>query len=898
MKISNRIFRRKRLKESLKIEQQELKLILDSAPIMIFYKDREGRFLRVNKALTERFNLPEEEVIGKTVFDLNPVRIAQGMTIADREVLKSGLPMFNIIEEYVSASGIRWVQTDKIPIYGENGLVIGLVGFAQDITERQQAKEALRESEERFRSLVENIDLGINLIGSDYRIKMINPSMERVFRKPASEFIGKKCFRELEKRETVCPHCPGKIAMATGRKAEVETRGVRDDGSGIPVRVQAFPYFDARGEITGFIEVGEDITQRMEAEKELKQAHAALAEEAIRRRLLVEQSRDGIVILDQNGKVYEANQRYAEMLGYSAEEVRELYVWDWDAQWTREELLEMVRHVDATGDHFETRHRRKDGTFLEVEISTNGAVLGGQKLVFCVCRDISERKAAERALKESEEKYRLVFEKAPLGIVHYDRTSTITDSNEMFAEIIGAPKGKFIGFHMIRQLRDDKMRQAVVASLKGEVGYYEGDYVSVTAGKLTPVRAIYQPLFSLDGVIAGGVGIFEDITERQKAEAERLHFSKLESLATLAGGIVHDFNNILTAIMGNISLAKLDQYDGQRLTDAENACLRAKALALQLLTFAKGGAPIKELISVARLLTETGSFACRGANVRCEFSLPDNLWAVNADPSQLGQVSHNLVINAIQAMPTGGVITVQGENLVVEAGSDLPLDPGKYVKISIQDQGLGIPAEYLPRIFDPYFTTKQMGSGLGLATAYSIIKAHQGHIAVESTLGKGTIFQVYLPAAEQKIIEQTKVDKELIKGDAKILVMDDEEMVQEIIGKMLGHLGYQAIFAGDGEEAIELFTRAQQSGTAFDAVILDLTVPGGMGGKAAMEKLRQIDPQVNAIVSSGYSDDPVMAEFARYGFSGVIAKPYRITELSKVLNKVLRTGKRGDFHKG
>jgi CheY-like chemotaxis protein len=320
-------------------------------------------------------------------------------------------------------------------------------------------------------------------------------------------------------------------------------------------------------------------------------------------------------------------------------------------------------------------------------------------------------------------------------------------------------------------------------------------------------------------------------------------------------------------------------------------------LAHQLLTFAKGGAPIKELISVARLVTETGSFACRGANVRCEFSLPDNLWAVNADPSQLGQVSHNLVINAIQAMPTGGVITIQGENLVVEAGNDLPLDPGKYVKISIQDQGLGIPAEYLPRIFDPYFTTKQMGSGLGLATSYSIIKAHQGHIAVESTLGKGTIFQVYLPAAEDQIVEQKKVDKEVIKGGGKILVMDDEEMVQEIIGKMLGHLGHKVMFAGDGKEAIQLFSRAQESGQAFDAVILDLTVPGGMGGQEAIEKLRQIDPQVNAIVSSGYSEDPIMAEFARYGFSGVIAKPYRISELGKVLNKVLGTGKKEDSHK-
>jgi PAS domain S-box-containing protein len=521
-------------------------------------------------------------------------------------------------------------------------------------------------------------------------------------------------------------------------------------------------------------------------------------------------------------------------------------------------------------------------TFLNTE-GTLGGLIG-------VMTDITERKAAERALRESEEKFRLVFEKAPIGIMHYDQMSVITDCNEKFAEIIGAPKEKFIGFNLIRQLRDEKMRDVVAASLHGEVVSYEGDYLSVTGGKLTPVRAIFQPIFSPEGVLSGGVAIFEDITERKQAEVERLQFSKLESLSTLAGGIAHDFNNILTAILGNISLARLDQQEGQGLADAERACLRAKALAHQLLTFAKGGAPIKELFSVAKLVTETGSFACRGSNVRCEFSLPDNLWTLWADSGQLGQVLQNLVINALQAMPAGGMIKIQGENLVVESGGDLPLNPGKYVKISIQDQGLGIPAESLPRIFDPYFTTKQTGSGLGLATAGSIIKAHQGHIAVESTLGAGTVFQVYLPAAEEKISELPKGDQGVIRGAGKILVMDDEELVRKIIGKMLGHLGYEARFAKDGDEAVKLFTQARQSGTAFDAVILDLTVPGGMGGKAALDKLLHLDPQVKAIVSSGYSEDAIMAEYAQHGFSGVIAKPYRIAELSVLLHKVIGKG--------
>ena len=244
-----------------------------------------------------------------------------------------------------------------------------------------------------------------------------------------------------------------------------------------------------------------------------------------------------------------------------------------------------------------------------------------------------------------------------------------------------------------------------------------------------------------------------DVTEDKRAEEERLRLSNLESLATLAGGIAHDFNNILTAILGNIGLAglELDNTDRSResLSAAETACLQAQKLAQQLLTFAKGGVPVKQLVSVANLVTEAASFTCRGSQVKSTIRFPDNLWPVEADPGQISQVFQNLLINAMQAMPTGGTIKVQGENLVVEGGSNLPLAPGRYVKISVEDQGVGLPADYLTKIFDPYFTTKQQGSGLGLATAYAIVKNHQGYIAVASKLGAGTVFQVYLPASDK-----------------------------------------------------------------------------------------------------------------------------------------------------
>ena len=426
---------------------------------------------------------------------------------------------------------------------------------------------------------------------------------------------------------------------------------------------------------------------------------------------------------------------------------------------------------------------------------------------------------------------------------------------------------------------------------------YANDTVLERAKVIQPFGYILKPFRENELHTNIEIALYRHEMEKQlrEREAEIWRASKLEAIGILAGGIAHDFNNILTVILGNISLAMMDNEASpmhERLIDAEKACLQAQTLARQLLTFARGGAPIKEIISLAKLVSEICSFASRGSNVKCEISFPDSLWGVSADPGLLGQVFQNIVINAIQAMPIGGIIEVRGENLVVEANSSLPLDPGKYVNISVQDYGIGIPAEYLARIFDPYFTTKQTGSGLGLATAYSIVQHHKGHIGVKSKLGAGSIFQVYLTAAEQKTSEPLAEERTVLKGQGKILVMDDEEMVRELLGNMLEQLGYKVIFAKHGFEALDLFSSEQDFGEGFDAVILDLTIPGGMGGKAAMEKLLKIDPQVKAIVSSGYSEDPIMAEFARYGFSGVIAKPYKVSQLSKLLHEIIGKGKK------
>ncbi|MCX5895974.1 MAG: ATP-binding protein, partial [Proteobacteria bacterium] len=388
--------------------------------------------------------------------------------------------------------------------------------------------------------------------------------------------------------------------------------------------------------------------------------------------------------------------------------------------------------------------------------------------------------------------------------------------------------------------------------------------------------------------------ITRDITDRKHMEEELLKLEKLESLGILAGGIAHDFNNIVTAIMGNVSLAKMsvaaEDKTFKRLDEAEKACARAKDLTQQLLTFARGGAPIKKTTPISELIKETVNFALRGSNVRCEFALPEDLWHADVDGGQISQVVHNLIINADQAMPGGGLIQVIAENTEIAVQSSLPLPAGRYIVVSVKDQGIGIQKEHLAKIFDPYYTTKQKGSGLGLASCYSIIHNHDGYISVDSEPGAGSTFTFYLSASAGKVEARKAPEEGPVKGKGNILVMDDEEMLRDLAQSVLSTLGYEVALAQDGAEAIELYRKARESGHPFAAVIIDLTVPGGMGGKEAIKELQAIDPQVKAIVSSGYSNDPVMAEFKSHGFSGVIAKPYKIAEMSAVLSEVIGKG--------
>jgi len=511
---------------------------------------------------------------------------------------------------------------------------------------------------------------------------------------------------------------------------------------------------------------------------------------------------------------------------------------------------------------------------------------------------ITDRKQAEETIRASEEKYRLLVENAQEAIL-IAVDGIIEFANQKCVEITGYTQEEIIGRHFTDFILPDDRLMVVEQYRQRLNGVEIPDLRAFRIVRKSGEIKWVQPsgaVFTWEGRPAT-LHFISDITDRKLLEEEHQRVAKLESIGMVAGGIAHDFNNLLTAIMGNIGLASMETEDGseahERLEEAQKASIQARELTRQLLTFSKGGAPIKKLASLKRLLGDTVGSALHGTGVQFEISIPADLWHVEIDRDQVGQVIRNLVVNAQQAMPEGGTIEIKAENIALSEtqnlGRGLPVEAGDYVRIAVSDHGSGIPAEHLDKIFDPFFTTRKTGSGLGLATAFSIARQHGGHLSVESRPGAGSTFYFYLPASTE-----TAIPKQAAKGQVKpagkvrILVMDDEQVVREVADRMLKRIGYKDIaLATDGAEAIEMYRAAVKSGRTFNVVILDLTVPGGMGGRETVTQLLKLDPGVKAIVSSGYTDEPVMSRYNEYGFSGMVAKPYTIEQLGKAVQDVI-----------
>lgn len=516
-------------------------------------------------------------------------------------------------------------------------------------------------------------------------------------------------------------------------------------------------------------------------------------------------------------------------------------------------------------------------------------------LFVLIDRKIKSITFAEQELASSQKLLREVIDNAPTLVYIFNRENRLVLCNRAFSALFNRTPQECEGLTRL------EMGMSPVSATEHEANdraVLEGQAASEFEETNIQQDGIHYyvtskfPLTDSSGSYHAVCGISSDITDRKRADEERERADRLESLGLLAGGIAHDFNNILTAIVGNISLARshigTDHRADSRLAACETAISKAAGLSRQLLTFARGGAPVKSAVDAVQLITESVTFNLRGSSVNVRFALSDGLWQLDADADQINQVLGNLVINACQAMPNGGALHVVATNELLGDDNQHDLPAGRYVRIVLTDEGCGIRADILGRIFDPYFTTKPTGTGLGLASVFSIVKRHGGAIDVHSVPGEGAIFTLMLPAADETVGAEkpagaTSSDLSTSVRNSSVLVMDDEDMIRTLVAAMLEQLGYQAVTCADGADAVALYRQTLEQGRPFAAVILDMTIPGGMGGMDAAEQIHRLDPDAVLLVSSGYSVDNMLAGESHPVIAGFLAKPYNLKQLAEAL---------------
>ncbi len=515
-------------------------------------------------------------------------------------------------------------------------------------------------------------------------------------------------------------------------------------------------------------------------------------------------------------------------------------------------------------------------------------------------RMIEERGRFERAISEEKERLAVTLASIGDGVITTDTGGHIVLLNGAAEQITGWRNADAAGLPLdaVFRIVDERTRQTAIDPVRkvlesGEVeALADATLLLARDGREVVIEDSAAPIRDRDGNIVGAVLVFRDNTRKRQYEEETRRSQRIESLGLLAGGIAHDFNNYLTGILGSISLSRYLVDPGHKmhevLAKAEQATLRAKHLTGQLLTFAKGGHPVRRPVDIRKVLDECVSFSLAGSAVKADILFADDLRVLTADEGQLTQLFNNLLINAVQAMKGNGSLMLRVRNA---QGGEMAgrLGPGQYIAVTVADTGPGIAPEHLAHIFDPYFTTKPDGTGLGLAVAYSILSRHGGVVTVDSTVGQGTTFTVFLPVeADAAPLSESRAE-EVRTGSGRVLVMDDDELIRQTLGSMLRYLGYDPVLVPDGREAIERYRRAMAERLPFDLVILDLTVPGGMGGEEAIGELKKLDPQVRAVVSTGYSHSPVTAQYERYGFVGILPKPYNIEDIGRLAASLIRS---------
>ncbi len=629
-----------------------------------------------------------------------------------------------------------------------------------------------------------------------------------------------------------------------------------------------------------------------------------LTESEVKHRTLIEQALMGIVVVQDNPpRLVFANHTIGKMLGHtphelvamSASEVERLIHPDDRAKFMASYRVSL--DGEEMGPSFEFRARHRDGSTLWLDLSASFIIYNAEPAVIATFVDVTERRRAEDALAAEKERLAVTLAAIGDGVIATDTEGSVVLINEVAQQLTDYDEDEAIGqplaevYHVVDSRSGDPLPDPVASVIaSGEIVDLARDVLLLDAdGAERDVAVRVSPIRDWDGQTLGVVLVIRDTEEARQWEEERARNQRIESLGVLAAGIAHDFNNLLTGILGNVTIARLraaaDDAVVANLSDAEVALEQATGLVRQLMGLSQGESLEVVTASVAEVVHHGARLATSGSGVRCEIDAAPDLWNADVDPAQMGQVINNLVINAEQAMPGGGVVRIKAVNS--RQDDRFGLGAGRYVEIAVSDQGIGIPPEHLDTIFDPYFTTKQKGSGLGLTVAHNIVARHGGALTVDSQLGAGTTFCIHLPASSAAVEDRPSSDEPPRAGTGRILVMDDEELVRTVCGDILEHLGYAVVRVESGEQAVEEFDRARDAGRPFDLVIVDLTVPGGMGGAGVLQEVRKRDASARVVASSGYFDDPAISRPLDYGFTAALTKPYSAAELSRVVDEVL-----------
>ncbi len=843
------------------VELKKLFKCCDLLPDALLIIDREGRILFANEAAGRLLGREVSELAGRLCYEVVHGRKTRPDFCIHAKMLREGT---SVSGEFYEPYLRKWLWAYAAPIFDEEGRPVACFHLIRDITGTKRTTLSVQLLER----LLETIPGYFYLSSRDYTVLLCNTRFREWV---GTDPVGKKCYQVIYGRDEPCPWCRQREVFEEGKVVSWEAENPRDGRWYFAINA---PFDTETGERLK-ISLLFDVEERRRLEEKIKR--------------LLEENPAGIFITDWEGRIHYINPSLKRLLkipeGFDETQLMSLHFYVNPKE--RRKLLNILEERgEVSGLEIELKNYL--GERIWVALTAKLVEEEGKRFIWGSLQDITSLKKAEEALVESEARFRTLAENAPLGVVLMDERGRIIYFNPAAERIFGYKAYEVLGkdlhitlspsYYHHRYLESfARVRETGISRLQGKRLEFEARRKD---GTIFPVEIFFSVIETRDKRYY--LGLIQDISERKQLEEKRLRLEKHRALEILAGGIAHDFNNLLASLLGNIELAERltkDERIKEILARTKSVADRAKALARDLLTFSKGDIPVPEEVDLRTLAKDLSHFLLHGSPIKLFLEIPEGISPVQVDPTHLAQTLQNLIINAKEAMPNGGYIFIQGAEV------------GGWVVIVIRDTGPGIKPHILPHIFEPGFTTKPAGTGLGLSVVKSVVERYGGRVEVLSKPGLGTAFKIYLPAGTKK--EELKKKREVpteVEGRFKgrILVMDDEEAIRQLLSEMLEYMGVEVATAEDGEEALRLYKEAVSEGRPFDLVILDLTVPGGKGGVWTLERLKEVDPEVKAVLSTGYTIEDVRDVMERALFVDFLRKPYTMRDVAYLLKKHLK----------